>query len=80
MDEINCINDVKIIIIKYVVLPFSNFQDWFCKTIIVLSQYTMVSNILWMFVEGLFLHNSIVVTVFSTDAPYKLFCAIGWGK
>lgn len=53
--------------------------DWFCKTIIVLSQYTMVSNILWMFVEGLFLHNSIVVTVFSTDAPYKLFCAIGWG-
>lgn len=53
--------------------------DWFCKAIIVLSQYTMVSNILWMFVEGLFLHNSIVVTVFSTDAPYKLFCAIGWG-
>ncbi|XP_061193765.1 vasoactive intestinal polypeptide receptor-like [Saccostrea echinata] len=53
--------------------------DWVCKTIIVLGQYTMVSNIFWMFVEGLFLHNSIVVTVFSTDAPFKIFCAIGWG-
>ncbi|XP_062567431.1 corticotropin-releasing factor receptor 2-like [Saccostrea cucullata] len=53
--------------------------DWVCKIIIVLGQYTMVSNIFWMFVEGLFLHNSIVVTVFSTDAPFKIFCAIGWG-
>jgi hypothetical protein len=33
-----------------------------------------------MFVEGLFLHNSIVVTVFSTEAPFNIFCAIGWGK
>ncbi|XP_048754423.1 corticotropin-releasing factor receptor 2-like isoform X2 [Ostrea edulis] len=53
--------------------------DWFCKLIIVLSQYIMVSNNFWMFVEGLFLHNSIVVTVFSTDAPFNIFCAIGWG-
>lgn len=48
--------------------------------IIVLSQYIMVSNILWMFVEGLFLYNSIVVIVFFIDVFYKFFCVIGWGK
>ena len=34
----------------------------------------------WMFVEGLFLHNQIASAVFSTEAPFKLFCFIGWGK
>ncbi|XP_069110769.1 corticotropin-releasing factor receptor 1-like isoform X1 [Argopecten irradians] len=53
--------------------------DWLCKTFQVLNQYTALANIYWMFVEGLFLHNSIVVSVFSTEAPFKLFFFTGWG-
>jgi len=56
------------------------FQEWLCKIMQVLTQYTILANIYWMLVEGLFLHNSIVVSVFSTDAPFKLFFLIGWGK
>ncbi|XP_033761679.1 calcitonin gene-related peptide type 1 receptor-like isoform X1 [Pecten maximus] len=59
----------------------SSYQDveWLCKTFQVLNQYTALANIYWMFVEGLFLHNSIVVSVFSTEAPFKLFFFTGWG-
>ncbi|OWF55028.1 diuretic hormone receptor-like [Mizuhopecten yessoensis] len=59
----------------------TSYQDleWLCKLFQVLNQYTALANIYWMFVEGLFLHNSIVVSVFSTEAPFKLFFFIGWG-
>ncbi|KAK3603144.1 hypothetical protein CHS0354_042972 [Potamilus streckersoni] len=53
--------------------------DWLCKIITTLSQYTTLANIFWMFVEGLFLHNQLVVAVFTTEAPFKLFYSIGWG-
>ncbi|XP_060064930.1 calcitonin gene-related peptide type 1 receptor-like [Ylistrum balloti] len=53
--------------------------EWLCKLFQVLNQYTALANIYWMFVEGLFLHNSIVVSVFSTEAPFKLFFFTGWG-
>ncbi|KAL3832331.1 hypothetical protein ACJMK2_023984 [Sinanodonta woodiana] len=53
--------------------------DWLCKMITTLSQYTTLANIFWMFVEGLFLHNQLVVAVFTTEAPFKLFYCIGWG-
>ena len=53
--------------------------EWLCKTLIALSNYGNTSNMYWMFVEGLFLHNQIASAVFSTEAPFKLFCFIGWG-
>ena len=56
------------------------FQDWLCKAINCIYLYTFVANILWMLVEGLFLHNRIAVTVFHTEAPFKIFYFIGWGK
>ncbi|XP_067649770.1 corticotropin-releasing factor receptor 2-like isoform X1 [Haliotis asinina] len=53
--------------------------DWLCKTLTALRKYTIVSNFFWMFVEGLFLHNRLAVSVFSTEAPFTLFYVIGWG-
>ena len=64
----------------YDVLWVFLLQDWLCKTLTALSQYFMLANIMWMFVEGLFLHNRVAIAVFSTDAPFKLFYFIGWGK
>lgn len=55
-------------------------QKWLCKFVTSLLQYSALANIFWMFVEGLFLHNRIVVSVFNTKAPFKLFYFIGWGK
>lgn len=52
---------------------------WLCKFVTSLLQYSALANIFWMFVEGLFLHNRIVVSVFNTKAPFKLFYFIGWG-
>ncbi|KAJ8314000.1 hypothetical protein KUTeg_008561, partial [Tegillarca granosa] len=52
--------------------------DWLCKIVLTLSQYPLLAIIFWMFVEGLFLHNRIVVSVFSTESPLKLFVFIGW--
>ncbi|KAL4222816.1 Corticotropin-releasing factor receptor 1 [Mactra antiquata] len=53
--------------------------DWLCKLITALTQYTTLANVFWMFVEGFFLHHSLVLGVFSTQAPFKLFYFIGWG-
>ncbi|XP_036359012.1 corticotropin-releasing factor receptor 2-like isoform X2 [Octopus sinensis] len=53
--------------------------DWLCKSMTIILQYSALANIFWMFVEGLFLHNRIVVSVFNTTAPFKLFYFIGWG-
>ncbi|XP_063421036.1 corticotropin-releasing factor receptor 2-like isoform X1 [Mytilus trossulus] len=53
--------------------------DWLCKTLITLREYGNTSNMYWMFVEGMYLHNQIAAAVFSTEAPFKLFCFIGWG-
>ncbi|KAH3719968.1 corticotropin-releasing factor receptor 2-like [Dreissena polymorpha] len=57
---------------------YRNF-DWLCKTMTVLGQYLSLASMFWMFVEGFYLHHSLVMGVFSTKAPFKLFYYIGWG-
>ena len=34
----------------------------------------------WMFIEGMHLHNRIILTVFVTKPNYVLYNVIGWGK
>ncbi|XP_064614153.1 corticotropin-releasing factor receptor 1-like isoform X2 [Liolophura sinensis] len=53
--------------------------EWLCKLLKAIAQWALLANFFWMFVEGLFLHNRIVVSVFSNVAPFKLFHFIGWG-
>lgn len=35
---------------------------------------------LWMFIEGLYLHNVVTVTVFQGRFPHIIYAAIGWGS
>ncbi|KAL8612207.1 hypothetical protein ACOMHN_048306 [Nucella lapillus] len=44
-----------------------------------LDHYMVAANFAWMFVEGLFLHNRLAISVFSSEAPFALFYLIGWG-
>ncbi|CAG5123203.1 unnamed protein product, partial [Candidula unifasciata] len=53
--------------------------DWLCKTVLSLHQYFQMANFAWMLVEGIYLHNRLVVSVFPSAAPFKLFYFIGWG-
>ena len=34
---------------------------------------------MWMFIEGLYLHNVITVTVFQGRFPHIVYAVLGWG-
>lgn len=34
---------------------------------------------MWMFIEGLYLHNVVTVTVFQERFPHKMYISLGWG-
>ncbi|XP_070212025.1 corticotropin-releasing factor receptor 1-like [Littorina saxatilis] len=53
--------------------------QWLCRMLKSLDNYMVASNFAWMFVEGLFLHNRLAISVFSSEAPFILFYLIGWG-
>ncbi len=40
------------------------FQEYLCESFYILLEYARTSMFLWMFVEGLYLHNMITVAVF----------------
>ncbi|KAH9524550.1 Corticotropin-releasing factor receptor 1 [Bulinus truncatus] len=53
--------------------------EWSCKTVLVLSKWSQMATFSWMLVEGIYLHNRLVVTVFPSSTPFRLFYFIGWG-
>jgi hypothetical protein len=34
---------------------------------------------MWMFIEGLYLHNVVTVTVFQGHFPHMMYALLGWG-
>lgn len=34
---------------------------------------------MWMFIEGLYLHNVVTVTVFQVRFPHAFYAVLGWG-
>ena len=44
-----------------------------------LLEYARTAMFLWMFIEGLYLHNVVTVTVFQGRCPHKIYAASGWG-
>jgi len=40
----------------------------------------MIANIAWMFVEALYLHARLTVSVFQKTDPFYAYCFIGWGN
>ena len=55
-------------------------QQWLCRMLTSLHHYMVAANFAWMFVEGLFLHNRLAISVFSSEAPFILFYLVGWGQ
>ncbi|GAB1603410.1 PDF receptor-like [Argonauta hians] len=51
-----------------------------CKIAYSLLEYTKTVSFMWMFLEGFYLHNMIVVSVFSGNPKYKIYYLLGWGS
>ncbi|XP_066939200.1 PDF receptor-like isoform X1 [Macrobrachium rosenbergii] len=50
-----------------------------CESFYVLLEYARTAMFMWMFIEGLYLHNMVTLTVFHDKPNYRMFYAIGWG-
>ncbi|XP_063696063.1 PDF receptor isoform X2 [Culicoides brevitarsis] len=50
-----------------------------CESSIVLLEYAKTAMFMWMFIEGLYLHNVVTVTVFQGRFPHKMYILLGWG-
>lgn len=54
-------------------------QRYLCEAAYILLEYARTAMFLWMFIEGLYLHNVVTLTVFQGRFPYALYAALGWG-
>ncbi|KAJ8254089.1 hypothetical protein COCON_G00207010 [Conger conger] len=50
-----------------------------CRIAMVLMQYGVMANNYWLLVEGIYLHNLLVVTVFNERNYFNIYLCIGWG-
>ncbi|XP_026137700.1 gastric inhibitory polypeptide receptor-like isoform X2 [Carassius auratus] len=50
-----------------------------CRVAQVLMQYCVGANYYWLLVEGLYLHNLLVLMVFSENSYFCVYLFIGWG-
>ncbi|XP_014251305.1 vasoactive intestinal polypeptide receptor 2-like [Cimex lectularius] len=53
-------------------------ETWACKFLISLWQFSLLANYLWIFMEGLYLHNLIFLSLFSDTSSIKMYVIIGW--
>jgi hypothetical protein len=51
----------------------------YCKLILLLTKYFRLTNYMWMFCEGFYLHR-LISTAFAEERSLLLFYAIGWGE
>lgn len=54
-------------------------QPYLCEGSYILLEYARTAMFLWMFIEGLYLHNVVTVTVFQGRFPHYLYASVGWG-
>ncbi|XP_068159091.1 PDF receptor isoform X1 [Drosophila tropicalis] len=52
---------------------------YLCEASYVLLEYARTAMFMWMFIEGLYLHNMVTVAVFQGSFPLKFFSLLGWG-
>ncbi|KAM4032911.1 glucagon receptor isoform 2-T3 [Anomaloglossus baeobatrachus] len=50
-----------------------------CRAASVLMHYGIIANYCWLLVEGIYLHNLLVLSVFSERSYFALYVCIGWG-
>uniref|UniRef100_A0A665VFT3 Glucagon receptor a n=1 Tax=Echeneis naucrates TaxID=173247 RepID=A0A665VFT3_ECHNA len=53
--------------------------DQDCRIAVVMMQYSIMANSYWLLVEGIYLHNLLVITVFTERNYFKIYLCIGWG-
>lgn len=41
-------------------------------------EYARTAMFMWMFIEGLYLHNVVTVTAFQGRFPHTFFAILGW--
>ncbi|XP_076463790.1 glucagon-like peptide 1 receptor [Babylonia areolata] len=51
---------------------------WECKLLFTLFYWSLCSNYMWIFVEGLYLHTLIFFAVFDQKVIFKWYIVIGW--
>lgn len=51
-----------------------------CRIAMVMMQYSIMANSYWLLVEGIYLHNLLVITVFTERNYFKIYQCIGWGE
>ncbi|XP_065077289.1 PDF receptor isoform X3 [Ochlerotatus camptorhynchus] len=52
---------------------------YLCEASYILLEYARTCMFMWMFIEGLYLHNVVTVTVFQGRFPHTLYAMLGWG-
>ncbi|XP_034045993.1 glucagon receptor [Thalassophryne amazonica] len=50
-----------------------------CRLAVVMMQYSIMANSYWLLVEGIYLHNLLVITVFTERNYFNIYLCIGWG-
>ncbi|KAM8843656.1 glucagon receptor isoform 1-T1 [Synchiropus picturatus] len=50
-----------------------------CRSAVVMMQYSVMANNYWLLVEGIYLHSLLVITVFSERKYFYMYLTIGWG-
>ncbi|KAK2833349.1 hypothetical protein Q5P01_017238 [Channa striata] len=50
-----------------------------CRIAMVMMQYSIMANSYWLLVEGIYLHNLLVITVFTEKKYFNIYLCIGWG-
>ncbi|XP_018610052.1 glucagon receptor-like isoform X2 [Scleropages formosus] len=50
-----------------------------CRITMVMMQYSIMANNYWLLVEGIYLYNLLVVTVFTERNYFTIYLCIGWG-
>ncbi|XP_063312286.1 glucagon receptor isoform X2 [Pelobates fuscus] len=66
------------------ILDDNSVQHWSdneagCQATTVLMHYGIIANYCWLLVEGIYLHNLLVLAVFSERSYFALYVCIGWG-
>ncbi|XP_055914545.1 PDF receptor isoform X2 [Eupeodes corollae] len=52
---------------------------YICEASYVLLEYARTAMFMWMFIEGLYLHNVVTATVLQGRFPQTVYAIIGWG-
>lgn len=51
-----------------------------CRVAFVMMHYSIIANNYWLLVEGIYLYNLLVVTVFTERNYFNIYLCIGWGE